>query len=238
VHNPTSATLTVTVTAVTPVALSNWATTAYGTPVDIPVLGNDRAGAATAPLVPAGIRLRLAPDLPTGSTLSGDAKTLTVAGRGTFAARTDGSVVFTPAPAFTGRVPTIGYQVSDANGTSARASITVQVSGAAVMRPTQATVRAGETVVVDVLSNDDPPFGAGWDRSSVCLRFFAGECTKGYDLGFVSWSVDPVDGTITFYAERQLDPGVFPYSVRDTTGVTHTSELDVIIQPAREARGD
>lgn len=238
VHNPTSATLTVTVTPVTPVAVDDVATTVYGTPVDIAVLGNDKPGAAAAPFVGASIRLRLTPDLPTGSSLSGDAKRLVVAGQGTFAARPDGVVVLTPARGFTGLVPTIGYQVSDVNGTSARASISVRVGGAAVMRPTHATVRAGETVVVDVLSNDDPPYGTGWDRSSVCLRFFAGECTKSYDIGYVSWSVDAVDGTISFFVERELDPGVFPYSVRDTTGVTRTSELDVTILPAREARGD
>jgi hypothetical protein len=52
---------------------------------------------------------------------------LTLAGAGTFVARTDGVVVLTPVTGFVGTVPTIGYQVSDANGTAARATITVQV---------------------------------------------------------------------------------------------------------------
>lgn len=119
--------LVVTVTGPVPVALDNWASTVAGTAVEIPVLGNDKPGAASAPLVPSSIRLRLAPGLPDGSRLSGDTKTLVVAGAGTFVARTDGVVVFTPVAGFVGTVPTIGYQVSDSRGTGARASITVQV---------------------------------------------------------------------------------------------------------------
>lgn len=127
VHNPVTASLTVTVSAVTPVALDNWVSTVAGTPVEIPVLGNDKPGSASAPLAPSSLRLRLAPGLPDGSRLSGDAKTLVVAGDGTFVARTDGVLVFTPVTGFVGTVPAIGYQVADANGTTARASITVQV---------------------------------------------------------------------------------------------------------------
>lgn len=131
VHNPVSATLTVSVAAITPVALNNWATTSSGQAVDIAVLDNDRGGAASAPLDRTSVRLRTTSDLPSGSTLGAEAKTLTIPGRGTFVVRADGVVVFSPAPGFTGRVPTIGYSVADANHTrSTPATITVQVGGA------------------------------------------------------------------------------------------------------------
>ncbi|MGI3783601.1 MAG: Ig-like domain-containing protein, partial [Janthinobacterium lividum] len=127
VHNPVTTTLTVTVTPINPVALNNWISTPVGKSVEIPVLGNDKPGAASAPLVTTSIRLRLTPGLPDGSKLYADAKALLVAGDGTFARRADGVVVFTPVRGFAGQVPTIGYQVSDTNGTNARATITVQV---------------------------------------------------------------------------------------------------------------
>jgi CshA-type fibril repeat protein len=128
VHNPVTSTLTVKLKPVIPVALNNWTTTVSPQPVAIPVLANDRSGAASAPLVPTTIRLRLAPGLPTGSQLSSGARRLVVAGDGVFLAGDDGVVTFTPAAGFTGRVPTIGYQISDTDGTFTRATITVVVT--------------------------------------------------------------------------------------------------------------
>ena len=80
-EQPTS-TLQVTVTATVPVAHPDTASTGVGQPVVIRALANDVAGSTAVPLVGSSIRLRLAAGLPSGSTLSGDAKLLTVAGRG------------------------------------------------------------------------------------------------------------------------------------------------------------
>ena len=64
VHNPTTSNLRVTVTPVTPVALNNWSNTEVGKAVYVRVLGNDRPGVASAPLVPSSVRLELGPGLP------------------------------------------------------------------------------------------------------------------------------------------------------------------------------
>ncbi|MGI3782599.1 MAG: Ig-like domain-containing protein, partial [Janthinobacterium lividum] len=130
VHNPARAALTVTVTPVTPVALNNWSNTTVGQPVEVPVLANDRAGDASAPLDPSTVRLRLGPGLPSGSTSSDYDHTITVPGRGVYHVRDDGVVVVTPAPGFVGVVPTIGYAVRDTNGTITTATITVGVAKA------------------------------------------------------------------------------------------------------------
>ena len=130
VHNLATATAGVSVSAVTPVAKDNWANTTVGHAVQVPVLGNDRPGAASAPLVPSSVRLKLGPGLPKSSTLSSDGRTLTVTGRGVYAARSDGVVVVTPAPGFSGVVPTVGYTVSDSNGTTVSATVTVGVAKA------------------------------------------------------------------------------------------------------------
>ncbi|HEY0239473.1 MAG TPA: cadherin-like domain-containing protein [Friedmanniella sp.] len=235
VHNPATSTLTASVTPITPVASDDVATTVFGTAVDIRPVANDHAGAASAPLVPSSVRLRLTTGLPSGSELSPDATVLTIAGRGQFVARADGTVTFTPAVGFTGQVPAAGYQVSDANGTPALASITVTVGGAAVMRPTRETMRAGETLVVDVLSNDDPPTGAGWDRSSVCL-LVGGGCVKTASASGATWSVDAQGGIACTPASTGTTQ--ISYSVHDTVVGTYTSTLTVVVAAAREARGD
>ncbi|MGI3783126.1 MAG: Ig-like domain-containing protein [Janthinobacterium lividum] len=227
VHNLTSSTVTLTVTPVTPVAVPDSAVTSFGRGVDIAVLGNDRPGAPTAPLVPSSVRFS-----------NGD-RTLTVAGQGVFVVRTDGVVAFTPALGFAGKVDAVAYQVSDANGTIATATLAVKVTGAAVLRPTTATTRAGQPVVVDVLSNDEPPSGAGWDRSSVCV--VAGSTCREHATrpGVGSWTVDPVDGTITFASTSGFTGDArVSYAVHDTVVGTYTSTLTVTVAPAREAKND
>lgn len=122
-----TSTLTVTVLGADPVAKPDTRVTAPGEPLVVPVLANDTSGSPVVPLVGSSLRLRLASGLPTGSTLSADAKTLVVAGRGTFLAAGTGDVLFVPLGTTTGAVPSIGYQVADVNGTTARSTLTVTV---------------------------------------------------------------------------------------------------------------
>lgn len=119
--------LSVTVLASEPAARADSASTTVGHPVVVPVLGNDSPGSPVVPLVGSSIRLRLSSGLPTGSTLSGDTKTLTVPGRGVFLASGTGEITFVPLGTATGAVPAIGYQVADANGTTARSSLAIAV---------------------------------------------------------------------------------------------------------------
>ena len=119
--------LSVTVLASTPVARADSASTSVGHPVVVPVLGNDSPGSPVLPLVGSSVRLRLSAGLPTGSTLSGDTKTLTVPGWGVFGVSGTGQVTYVPLGTATGKVPAVGYQVADTNGTTARASLTVTV---------------------------------------------------------------------------------------------------------------
>lgn len=132
VHNSVASTFTVTVKPATPVALNNWANTTVGVPVEVPVLANDRPGDPSAPLDPSTVRLRLAGGgLPEGTTSSDYDHTITIPGRGVYHVRDDGVVVATPAPGFSGVIPTIRYDVRDTNGTIAIATVTVGVAKAA-----------------------------------------------------------------------------------------------------------
>lgn len=119
--------LRITVDPVTPTAHADTAATTVGRPVVVGVLDNDTAGVAAVPLVPTSVRLRLTDELPAGSALSGDTKTLTVAGRGVFLVAGDGDITFVPLGTTTGRVPTVGYSVADTNGTTARSTLVVTV---------------------------------------------------------------------------------------------------------------
>lgn len=119
--------LSVTVLASTPVARRDSASTASSEPVVVPVLANDSPGSPVVPLVGSSVRLRLTSGLPTGSVLSGDAKTLVVAGRGTFLVSGTGQVTFVPLGTSTGPVPAVSYRVADVNGTTARSSLAVTV---------------------------------------------------------------------------------------------------------------
>ena len=119
--------LQVVVDPVTPTARPDTASTTVGHPVVVAVLRNDAAGDARVPLVGSSVRLRTAPGLPAGSVLSGDAKQLVVAGRGTFLVAGDGEITFVPLGTSTGAVPAVGYSVADANGTTARSTVTVTV---------------------------------------------------------------------------------------------------------------
>lgn len=119
--------LQVVVDPVTPTARPDTASTTVGHPVVVPVLHDDAAGDPAVPLVGSSVRLRTAPGLPAGSVLSGDAKQLVVAGRGTFLVAGDGEITFVPLGTSTGAVPTVGYSVADANGTTARSTLTVSV---------------------------------------------------------------------------------------------------------------
>ncbi|SER15159.1 Ig-like domain-containing protein [Microlunatus flavus] len=122
-----TSTLTVTVLGSDPVAKPDTATTAAGEPVVVPVLANDLPGSPAVPLVAPSVRLRTTPGLPSGSVLAGDAKTLAVAGHGTFLVSVSGQITFVPSGTATGPVPPVGYQVADVNGTTARSTFDVTV---------------------------------------------------------------------------------------------------------------
>lgn len=114
-------------TTAAPVATADSASTTVGQPVVVDVLTNDRPGSPDVPLVGSGVRLRTNAPLPAGSSLYGDAKTLKVAGRGVFLVSGTGQITFVPLGRATGPVPVVGYQVADANGATARTTLTVTV---------------------------------------------------------------------------------------------------------------
>ncbi len=123
-----------------PQARDDSATTAFATPVDIPVLDNDTS--------PAGYPLSVS--------------SVTTPANGSAKILTGGAVRYTPSQGFTG-VDTFTYTISDGHGGVAGAKVTVTVlpqSGTFQLRDDSATTANATPVSIDVLANDSAPTGA------------------------------------------------------------------------------
>ena len=124
-----ASTVTITVNPVTPDAVDDTDSTPYLTPVTVAVLGNDAAGATSAPLDPASVVFT------SGSATNGG-RTLVVAGQGTYTIDpATGAVTFTPVAGFTGTAAGGDYRVVDTNGTTDTA--TLAITGTAPSAPSR-----------------------------------------------------------------------------------------------------
>ncbi|WP_157630870.1 Ig-like domain-containing protein [Kribbella catacumbae] len=235
-RNAARSTVSVTVLPVRPVATDDSASTQYGEAVTVPVLGNDKAGDPSAPLVPASVVLR---DPADGT----DKSTVTIPAEGSFVARPDGTVGYTPVKGFAGTTRSLTYRVTDANGTSdtARLEITVGAPSGAKAIPDTGTGTPGNPVVVNPLLNDAATQGAVWDPGSVCLVTGPATCGKRVVVPAVGvWTVG-TDGSIRLVPERGfIGTAKASYRVADTNGVTVDSRVKVTIgaQPAAQAKVD
>ena len=186
-RNSARATITVTVLPVRPVTVDDSAKTAFGTAVVVNVLGNDKPGDPSAPLVPASVVLRDPAD-------GKDKKAVTVPDEGAFTVGADGAITFTPAKGFIGTTRTLAYRVTDANGTSDTALLEVTVAGPLLAKatPDTATGTPGNAVAVNPLLNDSGAI----DPSTVCLRTGTGHLRQAGHRRLRALAVAP-DGTIT-----------------------------------------
>ena len=241
--NAGTATITVTVTAVTPTALDDSARTPSGEAVVIDVLDNDEAGSG-APLVPATLEL-LDPltDEPVAEVV--------VPGEGTWTV-VDSRVRFAPVDGFEGAATPVRYVVEDVNGTPVEATVRVFVEGAGESRPSSVETSQGEPVTVDVLDNVTPAEGETLPPATVCLLpatvlvdgnprpggAASDDCVEKYTLrGVGTWVVNP-SGSITFSPAAGFSGvATIDFQVQDTGGNTYQDELSVEVkaQPAQAA---
>ena len=215
--------ITITVTAVVPTANPDTATTPFRTAVTIPVLGNDTAGAATAPLVPSSLRL-----VGAGGTL---VTSLTTAA-GTYTANADGTITFTPDAAFQGTAPAVTYSIADANGTRATSTYTVTVAAPVppAANPDTPTTQQNVPATINPLANDTPgPSGAALVPGSVRLLLTGSESpvTTLTVAGQGTYTVNTTTGAVTFtpIATFTGEATAVPYRVADANGATATSTI-------------
>ena len=202
------ATVTVTVIAVNrpPVAADDSATTEEDVPVTIPVLANDGD--------------------PDGDSLS---VTSIVQGANGFATvNADGTVTYAPIAGFTG-TDGFGYSVSDGQGGSAEASVTVTVGGTANQPPLavddNASTQEDTAVTIMVLANDSDPDGDPLILATV------GQGAKG------TVTIN-ADGTITYRPHpKSKGSDSFGYTIRDGAGNAASAVVSVLVKKANANAG-
>jgi CshA-type fibril repeat protein len=249
VGNTATSTLTP-VVPVPPTAVADTSTGGWDSNQTISVLGNDTVSAT-----PATVKLCSAAELAVTpvSAISCTQTSLAVANEGTYTVNGDGSVTFDPLPTFTGTVaapPT--YQVADAAGQKARATITPTVAappapGANPDTQVVAPVSAGGTGSVSF----DPLLGAGGMATgagtpTVCLIDpSTSQCAGSNTVtiaGAGTYTLNPSTKVVTFaLAAGVTNAGslaAVTYQVTDSFGQTATSTLTPVIPAAPTAVAD
>ena len=229
--NSDTATIAVTIAAVTPSAADDAGHTPYRTPVTADVAGNDSAGDNDLPLVPTSVRFT--------DSAATDAGTRLSSSQGTWSVQSDGRVRFVPADGFSG-VATVAYRISDSNGTLATANLAITVGAAPVARADTTTTQQNVDASLKVLSNDaagdDGADGHG-TLAADSVEFTAAAATDaGKKLvvdGQGTWTV-AANGRITFDPETAfLGTAATSYRVTDSFGNTATAIASVTVTPVR-----
>lgn len=229
-------TLAARVTKVQPDASDDTAGTAYDTNVSVPVLANDTAGDPSVPLVPSTVRM-IDPTtkLPTA--------TLVMPGQATYTTKADGKVEVDPLPKFTGLATPVTYRVSDVNGTTTTATLTVTVAKppAPTAAPDTVTGKQNLPLRVTPLANDKAGLGTALDPRSLTLVDPAdGSLKKLVKIpGQADYKVNP-DGSVT------VDPlpgftgaaTKVTYRIADLFGQTARSTITVTITPITPVASD
>ena len=156
------------------------------------------------------------------------------------------SLEFTPEPDFNGPVTTIEYTLTDINGETSPAEITIEVTPTPDAEDDSFSTLAGEPVALDPLSNDD--LGAG--AQSVTINNVPDGATEGTltytDTDGNVVTVAPGDvltpeeaATLTFVPADGFS-GTVPsigYTVEDINGATTDAVIDITVLPTSSISG-
>lgn len=186
-----------------PVAVDDVAATNEDTPVVIDVTAND-------------------------SDPDGDPLTITDPGNpanGVVVDNGNGAVTYTPAPGFDG-IDTFTYTVSDGNGLTHSATVTVTVNAqpdAPNAVDDAATTNEDMAVIIPVLANDTDPDG---DPLAVSQVGLPGNGT----------ALDNGDGTITYTPNPDFNgTDTFSYTISDGNGGVDAATVTVMVEPQPDA---
>ena len=193
-----------------PDAVDDSATTAFETPIEIDVLGNDDD--------PDGDSLQI-----TGVT-QGANGSVVIEDQGT-ADTSDDTVVYTPDEGFAGP-DSFTYTVSDGQGGSDTATVNVTVqeqpNGDPVAENDVSNVIPGNVADIDVLANDSDPDGDSLEITGV---------TQGSNGSVViddKGTADTSDDTVIYTPDEGFEgTDSFTYTVSDGQGGTDTATVDV-----------
>lgn len=252
--NQTGSTITITVTPTVPQANDDAAKTPFDTPVTLTPLANDTAGHPSAPITPGSI-VFTSPDPGSNGLVK------TVPGEGVWTINPDHTVTFDPANGFTGPTTPVEYEITDANGTTDTANLTVTVGKPPLAAPDVATTPQDTNVVIDPLTNDragdqgspctatgTPPGCDTGTLDPTSVRFPAagqpGTVSNGGRTltvpGEGVYTIDPVTGRVTFDPEPAFTGEATPvvYQVTDSYGTTVTSTITPTVTPITPEAND
>ena len=240
-----SSTYTPTVVAA-PSATNDTSTGAYGAAQTISVLANDTSDASTA-LSPTTVRLCDPSDNLHKTPPACQATTLTTID-GTYAVNANGTVTFTPVAGWSGaaRAPPT-YQVSDALGQTASATITPTVN--APTPPTAssatATVKSAGTVAFTPILGTSGLATAGQGALTTAYLCDTGQsppnCTaRTVTTADGTWVIDPATGVASYTNTDGTAGAKAPvtYQVNDANSAQASSTLTPTVTPAPQGRND
>lgn len=191
----------------------------------IAILNNDYGS-----LNPESVLLILPENIPAGSIVSEDGKTLTAYGEGVWSVNSTGMVSFRAEEGFTATPTPIKYSVENSNGMVSNIStITLTQGGGVTIVATDNTgeANAGNPITIDVLSDDRGDLNGSIvyildaDGNRVQSRVVAGEGT---------WQVN-ADQTVTFTPEEGYTgtPTPIEYVIQDRHGIISNAATITIV---------
>ncbi len=160
-----------------------------------------------------------------------------IPGVGTIVVNANGNYTFTPAFGYVGLVPVIGYGISDAQGgtTNATLSITVtDVNDAPLPSDDIKTTTANTTATGNVLINDTDVEGntlsvTQFTIAGISATFLKGQTATITNVGTI---VIAEDGNYTFVPVSGFsgDVPIITYTITDG-GITKSAKLDIFVAP-------
>ncbi|KAB2811530.1 hypothetical protein F9L07_06525 [Pimelobacter simplex] len=218
-------TYTPTITPVAPTANPDTTSGPQGVPQSVDPLANDEAGDDAVPLDPKSLTLLDADGNPVSS--------VTVPGEGVYTV-SDGKLVFTPEPQFTGEATPVRYQVADVNGTTAESTYTPTITPVSPSaNPDTTTGPQGQPQSIDPLANDEAGDDAvPLDPDSLTLLDDNGDPVDSVTVpGEGTYTVE--DGKLVFTPEPQFTGEATPvrYQVADVNGTTAESTYTPTLTP-------
>ena len=206
-----------------PIAEPDFATTPKGTPVLLPLFGNDAASPG-ASLVPSSVRIQDPASGAWGTSVK-------IPGEGTYVVDpTSGAITFTPLPSFTGKTKPLPYRVTDTTGKTADTyvQITVVTTPPPYANPNFVAGKQGQTLILPALVNDTVTSGAFVPASVVIKDPKTGKWgTTVVIPGQGTYTVNPTNGSVSFKPLPSFVGTATPvdYRVSTTTGARVSSSL-------------
>ena len=200
-----------------PTAVNDVATTPLNTPVNIDVLANDVAG--SSPIVNTSVQF--IGTLPNPATV------------GTFSFNSSTHLVtFTPVTGYTG-IATVGYQITDGNGLTSTATITVTIIKGPSAYNDAATTPLNTPVNIDVLANDV----AGSSPIVNTSVTFVGTLPNPATVG--TFSFNSTTHLVTFTpVTGYTGTATVSYQIKDGNNLTSTATITVTIIKGPTANND